>query len=525
MNTTTSKINNKINYELEIAIKETEKFLSKSNFHQKQEESKLYIISKQKEKKSLINSNHLNENSISEDNEKNEKIEKDKKNDDLQKNKVVKSKAKLSSSTITDTNMNLFKKYLNQLSLYNFPDFPSKIMFDSNEEIEQLFKFFDDIINLKSSIIDEKKTYFSTIQSLKYENMNLSNSKLCMEKEISILNMKNKDLFNKIKTKNEFSDEKSNVKSKEVTEVRNEFNKIQYKYNQMMIEKKSMLEKISKLSDALNKSQIQTQSQSSKSKMNIRNSFEITEGLKRNNFLKRLSKIDGYDLLIEILKNGYNNTLKELIFEITSLKEFIIEVNEELIRLFIEKNEKSDMMIMKKIDKKYVDLSFIETNQEFRKILFYNINLLLISENKASRYGIYSKSKSNPYEKNEKIDKTGRKAMKNQNQSSSNKNLNEVNMSRTIEKSNSQLKAKYNLDKYEEYEYDQQNYINNENRHVDNDNTKEDLYDEIDYNCYDEESVFDNNQLDCYRRKWMDVLKNENNENLNEEIKDDLYYI
>ena len=61
----------------------------------------------------------------------------------------------------------------------------------------------------------------------------------------------------------------------------------------------------------------------------IINAFKAIDYVQTNDMSKMLSRIKGAEKLIESLKGGYNDSLEELMKEIATLKNFIIEVNNE----------------------------------------------------------------------------------------------------------------------------------------------------------------------------------------------------
>ena len=271
---------------------------------------------------------------------------------------------------IGESNKTMLNKYLKQLRLFNFPDLPLNLGFESDEEIELFFKFLDHIIYLKSTIIEEKKGLQATIQNLKYQNEVLINNKSKLEREIELLNNKNKDNLKLIKNKQEINHQQENKLEKDFELLNSNYKKLSVKLNQSLIERKQIQEKFGKLSEAYNKLQM-TCSFNIMNKSNkpiIINSIETTDNLKRNNLLKRLSQINGSELLIDCFKNGYNESLKEVVFEVMSLKNFLIDVNNEIIS-YIKVESNNSLLLNENI----VNLSFIDSYDTIKNKIFSNI--------------------------------------------------------------------------------------------------------------------------------------------------------
>lgn len=230
------------------------------------------------------------------------------------------------SRVISEVNLNLFKTYKKQLHLFNFPEL-GLIQFPSNQDIEQFFKFLDDVIHLKSGNLNDRKGLQASIQNLKYQNDSLQSIVEKLEKDLQIKDSKNKGI---VKTLHDAESKSQSVlakyeKDKEI--INSNFRKLEQKYNQLLIEKHQFTDKFNKLSEAFNKLQYSL----SKGTKPIQNSFEITENLKRNPILKRLEQTNGAEILVECFKEGYHETLREIIYEVSSLKSFINDINEELL--------------------------------------------------------------------------------------------------------------------------------------------------------------------------------------------------
>ena len=91
--------------------------------------------------------------------------------------------------------------------------------------------------------------------------------------------------------------------------------------NKITIEKNNLQQKLQNLNETINKFESM--------KSIIINAFEAIDYVQTNDMSKMLSRVRGAEKLIEALKGGYNDSLKELMKEITTLKNFIIDINNE----------------------------------------------------------------------------------------------------------------------------------------------------------------------------------------------------
>ena len=80
--------------------------------------------------------------------------------------------------------------------------------------------------------------------------------------------------------------------------------------------------------------------------------------------LKEISKVKGAEKLAETLKSGYNDSLRELLFEISALKNFIYDYHLELSSLLDDYEE---------LDKDLLNMSFLDIVNNVKNI--FNINI------------------------------------------------------------------------------------------------------------------------------------------------------
>ena len=104
-------------------------------------------------------------------------------------------------------------------------------------------------------------------------------------------------------------------------------------------------------------------------KVKIINTVETTEYIQKNNILNTVSKLNGAEKLAQTLKGGYNDSLRELLFEISALKNFIYDYYVEIASLVDNCED---------LDKEMLNMSFLDTVSNIKNI--FNINFGKLKE-------------------------------------------------------------------------------------------------------------------------------------------------
>ena len=252
-------------------------------------------------------------------------------------------------------NNNLLESYLIRLKNFGFPDIGAISLSENPKEQEKTFKFFDYIILKKANNLDDYQ---------KYKRSNDSLLKRCEELEILITKYKKEvnNLRNELKS---YSKEKNNYEfksnklkenyDKQINQTKKENIYLNNKINKISLEKRALEEKYQSLTEMLNKQDL--------NKIKIINTVEMTEYIQKNNLLNTISKISGAEKLAQTLKGGYNDSLRELLFEISALKNFIYDYHVEIASL-VDNSED--------LDKELLNMSFLDTVSNIKEI--FNIN-------------------------------------------------------------------------------------------------------------------------------------------------------
>ena len=229
-------------------------------------------------------------------------------------------------------------------------------MSNNPKEQEKTFKFFDYIILKKANNLDDYQKYKKSNDLLqnKCEELEIQISKY--KKEIN--NLKNElKIYNKEKNDYEFKTNKiKDYYEKLVNKTKKENIYLNNKINKVLLDKRAVEEKYQSINEMLNKHDI--------NKLKIINSIEITDYIQKNNISKMINKVKGAEKLASTLKGGYNDSLRELLFEISALKNFIYDYHSEIVSLIDEYEE---------LDKEMLNMSFLDTVNNIKDI--FNINM------------------------------------------------------------------------------------------------------------------------------------------------------
>jgi hypothetical protein len=280
-------------------------------------------------------------------------------------------------------------KYKKQLKSFGFPDIG--LIYYSDEDKPKILSFFDFIIMKKSAENEEKLKYKKQIDALLNKINFMSNENEKLQKELNLINEENKKYF---KEKKDF--ESKIIKSKDslekqIVELKTNNTKLSNKYNVLLVEKKSTEEKMSKISEALQK-------QINKCvNLKSNNNIEMIDNLKKNSILKMLAKVNGAEKLLETLKNGFNESLREILFEISALKNFIYEINCDLINNCRNLNTNKQEFL--EIDYNLLNMPFLDVVTQIKYIFKNNIKLINKKVNNDSEF-------LNEYNENNEINMT-----------------------------------------------------------------------------------------------------------------------
>ena len=207
--------------------------------------------------------------------------------------------------------VNLIENYLIKLKNWGYPEMGKIYLSPDLQEQEKTFNFFEYIVKKETMNMNNKEKYQKKYEELEFQ---LKNLKQELNNEIKSNGLMQKDLEHKIKKQKDYYDKQFDNINKDNIYLKSVINKITN-------EKNNLHQKLQNLSETINKFESM--------KSIIINAFEAIDYVQTNDMSKMLSRVKGAEKLIEALKGGYNDSLKELMKEITTLKNFIIDVNNE----------------------------------------------------------------------------------------------------------------------------------------------------------------------------------------------------
>lgn len=258
--------------------------------------------------------------------------------------------------------VNLIENYLIKLKNCGYPEMGKIYLSPDVQEQEKTYNFFEYIVKKESINMNNKDLYQQKYEELEFQLKNLNQE---LSNEVKSNSLIQKDLEYKIKKQKDFYDKQFSNLNKDNIYLKSVINKI-------TIEKNNLEQKIQNLNETINKFETM--------KSIIINAFEAIDYVQTNDMSKMLSRVKGAEKLIEALKGGYNDSLKELMKEITTLKNFIIDVNKEFCSILDNPFN---------IDENVYNISFLDSINLIKEAFKTNMNQL------RQKIQYYSNSDSN----------------------------------------------------------------------------------------------------------------------------------
>ena len=265
------------------------------------------------------------------------------------KNNLNNKKKIYDSKIEEEKKVDLIENYLIKLKNYGYPEMGKIYLSPDLKEQEKTFNFFEYL--LKKETINKKgrEKYKAKYEELEYQIQNLKQE---LNKEIKSNSLTQKDLEFKIKIQKDYYDKQFINLNKDNIYLKTIINKI-------TIEKNNLEQKLKNLNETINKFESM--------KSVIINAFEAIDYVQSNDMSKMLSRVKGAEKLIEALKGGYNDSLKELMKEINTLKSFIIDINNEFCLILDNPCN---------IDENIYNLSFVDSIKLIKGAFKNNMNEL-----------------------------------------------------------------------------------------------------------------------------------------------------
>ena len=258
--------------------------------------------------------------------------------------------------------VDLIENYLIKLKNYGYPEMGKIYLSPDAQEQEKTYNFFDYIVKKETLNMNNKERYKKKYEELEFQLQNLKQE---LNNEIENNSLTQKDLEFKIKKQKDYYD-------KQFTNLNKDNIYLKTVINQITTEKNDLQQKLQNLNETINKFESM--------KSIIINAFEAIDYVQTNDMSKMLSRVKGAEKLIEALKGGYNESLKELMKEINTLKNFIIDINNEFCSILDNPCN---------IDENIYNISFMDSINLIKEAFKNNMNQL------KKRIGYNSQSDTN----------------------------------------------------------------------------------------------------------------------------------
>jgi hypothetical protein len=242
------------------------------------------------------------------------------------------------------------------LKNFGFPEIGEIHLSNDAREQEKTFNFFDYIISREANFIEKKNKIEKEFQD--YKNR-------CKELEIKIMNLNrefNNNMKNNINLQKDY--EKKMKKQKELYEqnilsLNKDKEYLTYINNKIYFKKKNLELKLYSMNKTIHKFE--------NMKSNIINAVEAIDYVQNNDMVKMLTRVKGAEKLIEALKGGYNESLRQIYLEVDSYRNLIIQIHNEICALLDNPYN---------IDNKVCEMNYIDAIGYFQNIFKKNIYLL-----------------------------------------------------------------------------------------------------------------------------------------------------
>ena len=265
------------------------------------------------------------------------------------KNKLIYKKLFTKSNNILDN-------YIKRLKNFGYPEIGEIYLSSDTREQEKTFNFFDYIITKEANNLENNHAKEKEYKEFRNRYQNLESQIINLNRELNnnYKNFKNmqKDYENKFKEQKNYFEHKISILNQDNEYLTYINNKIYFKKKNLELKLYSMNKTINKFEDM---------------KTNIITAVEEIDFAQSNDMAKMLSRVKGAEKLIEDLKAGYNESLRELSFEISSLKNLIFEIHNEIC-VFLDKPIN--------IEENVYDMPFSDSIEYYKKIFNNNFNIL-----------------------------------------------------------------------------------------------------------------------------------------------------
>lgn len=290
---------------------------------------------------------------------------------------------------VEEEKRDLLDDYIIKLKNLGYPEIGQLFLSQDIKEREKTFKFFEYIIIKEANNYQSNDIYKKKYEKLEYQLFNIKQE---LNREIKSSSNIQRDLEYKIQKQKDYYDNKITALTKDNLHLKNLVNSLTF-------DKKELEQKLLGLNETISKFESM--------KSTIINAFEAIDYVQTSDMAKMLSRVKGAEKLIETLKGGYNDSLKELFLEISTLKNFIYDLHTEISLLLDNPSN---------IDQDIHNIPFLESINHIKGVFKENINQLKKKIGYSPRHSHDDYSSDNCFEKLNKF------ICSDQNKKKSNKN-------------------------------------------------------------------------------------------------------
>ena len=276
-------------------------------------------------------------------------------NENIMKKNKSQTNTNFYNNNLTKSN-NILENYIIRLQNFGFPEIGEIFLSSDTREQEKTFNFFDYIITKETNNLEKNHIKEKEYNEYKNKYVELEDKLIKINREfinnIKISKNIQKDLENKLISQKNFYEQKLSLLMKDNEYLTYVNNKIYYKKKNLELKLYSMNKTINKFEDM---------------KSNLINAVEEIDYMQNNDMAKMLTRVKGAEKLIEGLKAGYNESLKQLASENSSMKNLIFEIHNDIYVLLDNPQN---------IDKNVYDMTFKEKIEYYKNVFKNNIRML-----------------------------------------------------------------------------------------------------------------------------------------------------
>ena len=246
----------------------------------------------------------------------------------------------------------ILENYIIRLKNFGFPEIGEIHLSNDISEQEKTFNFFEYLITKETNNLERNNIKAKENEEQLKKINNLDNK---IKQLIEDLNIKEDQILNLIQQIKEQKD----FYEQQITELSKENENLISINNKITLKKKNLEFKLHSLNKTFNKFE--------NMKSNIINAVEVIDQAQNKDMAKMLNRVRNSEKLIETLKSEYNESLRDLSFKVSSFRNLIFEIHNEIC-ILLEKPYN--------IENKIYDLPFLEVINCLKKTFKKNFELL-----------------------------------------------------------------------------------------------------------------------------------------------------